>query len=80
MLSHYQQERLKAQVRPLINDHYQSSENPSLEAVIADIKKQSPHKFHTDQTLKDRVFFNQPRRDVPSAGFIHPRPRDYETA
>lgn len=74
MLSPHQQQRLKVAVRPLIDSKHQATENAQLELVIAEIKQQSPEKFHTKATLHDRVFVNEPRQSVgqvPRAGYIH---------
>lgn len=74
MLSLYQQQRLKAQVRPLIDGKYQQTDNPNLERVIAEIKQQSPEKFHTKATLHDRVFVHEPRQSigqVPRKGHLY---------
>lgn len=72
MLNHFQRERIKAQVRPLIDDQYQASHNEALDLVVAEIKAQYPEHFHTDETLSQRVFYNQPKRDLPCAGYMVP--------
>jgi len=40
-----------------------------IDAVIDSAKRQAPYKFHTEETLKKRVFFNQPRGQF-SGSFI----------
>lgn len=72
MLTHFQCERIKAQVRPLIDDQHQASHNEALDLVVAEIKAQYPEHFHTDASLSERVFYNQPRRDLPCAGYMVP--------
>lgn len=32
-----------------------------LDAAIENVRRQAPYKFHTEASLKTRVFFNQPR-------------------
>lgn len=73
MLNEFQRARIKAQVRPMIDDQYQSTTNESLELAIEDIKRQAPECFHTEATLSTRVFYHQPRGDyVPCAGYMVP--------
>jgi len=71
MLSLYYQQRLRSQARPRVDGYCQQTDNPGLDRVIAEIKKQCPEKFHTPESLKLRVFMNEPRRPIPHAGFIH---------
>lgn len=73
MLNHFQRERIKAQVRPLIDDQYQATHNEALEIVVAQIMAQSPECFHTEATLSTRVFFNQPKDHVPCSYYMVPR-------
>jgi hypothetical protein len=50
-------------------------ENPKLEAVIKLIKAECPEKFHSDQTVGGRTFYDEPsapRAPVYHAGFVRP--------
>jgi len=50
-------------------------ENPKLEAVIKLIKAECPEKFHSDQTVGERTFYDEPsapRAPVYHAGFVRP--------
>ena len=40
-----------------------------IDAVIDSARRQAPSKFHTEESLKKRVFFNQPRSQF-SGSFI----------
>ena len=73
MLTHFQRERLKAQVRPRIDDQYQTTHNDALDIVVNEIRQQSPECFHTEATLSERVFFDQPKPHVACAGYMVPR-------
>lgn len=57
--------------------NFACTDNPHLEAVIARLKAESPNKFHTSETLGQRVFYDQPRRGIPNAGFIVPTRNDH---
>lgn len=65
MLTSEQKLRLKKAVRKPAD---YTQENPELDAVIKEIKKESPHLFHTSDTLKTRVFITPPLRPIPHAG------------
>jgi hypothetical protein len=48
-------------------------ENPKLEAVIQQIRFECPEKFHSNQSLSDRSFYDEPaapRAPVPYLGFV----------
>lgn len=63
--------------RQLLKSHAKARDNrqgPTLDEVIEGIKAQAPEKFHTDATLKERVFYHEPRHNLPSAGCIIPLP------
>lgn len=65
MLSHEQKQRLKRATRKTTD---YAKDNPELDAVIAQLKKESPHLFHTAETLKTRVFVTPPLMPIPHAG------------
>jgi hypothetical protein len=44
-----------------------------INAATEDVRRQVPYKFHTDQSLKTRVFFNEPT-GLYSGAFVHPSP------
>ena len=44
-----------------------------LDATIRRVQEERPDLFHTEKTLKDRVFFNEPR-GAYSGSFINPAP------
>jgi len=53
-------------------------ENPKLEAVIQQIRFECPEKFHSNQSLLDRSFYDEPaapRAPVPYLGFVRPLPQ-----
>ncbi len=72
MLNHFQRERIKAQVRPLIDDQHQATQNDALDAVVAEIKAQYPGCFHTEATLSKRIFYHQPKPHIECAGYMVP--------
>lgn len=43
-----------------------------LDKAIREVQEALPHKFHTDQTVGQRVFFHEPRQSSPRAGFMVP--------
>jgi hypothetical protein len=50
-------------------------DNPKLEEVIKIIKSEAPEKFHSDQTVGQRTFYDEPsapRAPVYHAGFVRP--------
>ena len=47
-----------------------AEDNPELEAVVARIRQESPHLFHTAETLPLRRFIDEPRPGTPHAGYI----------
>ncbi len=72
MLNDYARGRLKACVRRPTDDRQSGTDNPLLTEVTADIKKQNPDDFHTDESLKDRRFFNQPKHGIQGAFYVVP--------
>lgn len=72
MLPPFQRERIKAQVRSMIDDQYQASDNEALAVVVAEIRAQYPEHFHTDASLSERVFYDQPKAHVTCAGYMVP--------
>jgi hypothetical protein len=44
-----------------------------VDAAIDSVRRQAPSKFHTEESLKTRVFFDQPRGQFVG-GFIKPAP------
>lgn len=40
-----------------------------LDRTIKDVYEATPQKFHTDKTVTERRFFNEPRQNIPNAGF-----------
>lgn len=67
MFTSTQVERLKACVR---SQPDYTVENTALENEIAWLQKNSPEKFHTRESLRDRVFFHKPSTNIPMAGYI----------
>ena len=45
-----------------------------VDAAIDSVRRQAPYKFHTEESLKTRVFFDQPRGEY-SGTFIAPAPK-----
>ena len=55
-----------------------SSINPKLEEAIALVKSQCPEKFHSDETMRSRVFYDEPaaqKTPVYNSGFLRPLQR-----
>ena len=53
-------------------------ENPKLEATIKLIKAECPDKFHSDYSLEERIFYDEPaapRAPVRNSGFVRPMPK-----
>lgn len=46
-------------------------DNPDLEDIIATVRRQSPEKFHTEESLRDRKFVSEPGPKTLNRGFIH---------
>ena len=72
MFNDLQKKLIKKTVRTAINGEFSTTHNSELELVIAQIQKTHPEKFHTSETLRKRVFADEPQsRDrVPYAGFL----------
>ena len=50
-------------------------ENPKLEATIKLIKSECPDKFHSDHSIEERTFYDEPaapRAPVRNSGFVRP--------
>lgn len=45
-----------------------------VDRAIKDVYETMPHKFHTEKTISDRRFFNEPRQLLPNAGYVMPTP------
>ena len=77
MLLPHQIAMLKEAVGPR-DEHgnFSSSDNEKLNDRIKRIKYESPSKFHTEETLKERVFYNQPKPGIACAGYIVSRKPD----
>ena len=67
MLTTEQKIRLKAAVRKPAN---YTQENPQLDEVIKQIKKESPHLYHTKESLPSRKWINAPSSPVYRAGLL----------
>jgi hypothetical protein len=55
-----------------------SSINPKLEEAIALVKSQCPEKFHSDETMRSRIFYDEPAAQkipVHHSGFLRPLQR-----
>lgn len=53
-------------------------ENPKLEATIKLIKAECPDKFHSDYSIEERTFYDEPaapRAPVRNSGFIRALPK-----
>lgn len=76
MLEPRHQQMLKDAVDPVrIASQDYVLENPKLEEVIKIIKFEAPEKFHSDQTVGERTFYDEPsapRAPVYHAGFVRP--------
>jgi hypothetical protein len=61
-----QQEELKACVRPKhASGFYQDTENTALAHLILRMKIHHPEMFHDEDSLKSRVFYDEPATSVP---------------
>lgn len=45
-----------------------------LDRTIKDVYEAIPQKFHTEQSVSERRFFNEPRQLLPNAGYVMPFP------
>lgn len=45
-----------------------------LDRTIKDVYDAIPQKFHTERTVSERRFFNEPRQLLPNAGCVMPFP------
>jgi hypothetical protein len=45
-----------------------------LDRTIKDVYDAIPQKFHTEKTVSERRFFNEPRQLLPNAGYVMPFP------
>lgn len=46
----------------------------TIDRAVKDIQRAAPNKFHDEKTVSDRRFLNEPRQNVPNAGFEIPYP------
>jgi hypothetical protein len=46
-----------------------------LDRAIRESQEANPNAFHTDATLAQRIFFDQPLRHEPCRGFVRPMPQ-----
>jgi hypothetical protein len=51
-----------------------SGRSEVVDRAIKDVYETMPHKFHTEKTVSERRFLNEPRRIVPNAGYEVPFP------
>jgi hypothetical protein len=58
--------------RPIHQRAPREATEQTLRLVIESIRAGNPEAFHTEETLKTRVFFNAPVRPLECAGFIRP--------
>ncbi|CAB4127109.1 hypothetical protein UFOVP254_6 [uncultured Caudovirales phage] len=75
MLPDYYRKLLATIVRPKQGSFYTGTANRELDEVIAEIKEAVPHLYHTEESLKERVFFDEPYsppHHTPRKGFVHP--------
>jgi hypothetical protein len=76
MLEPKYQQMLKDAVDPArIEKEDYVLENPKLEATIKLIKSECPEKFHSDQTVGERTFYDEPaasKAPVYNSGFVRP--------
>ena len=52
-------------------------ENPKLEATIKLIKSECPEKFHSEYSIEERTFYDEPaapKAPVRHSGFVRPMP------
>ena len=59
--------RLQQATRTPVVGLYPGTPNPELDAVIKQLKLESPNLFHTTKSLAQRVFWNQPATPAPYA-------------
>jgi hypothetical protein len=45
-----------------------------IDKVASELREVSPQRFHDNKSVELRVFYNEPRQNVPNAGFIMPYP------
>lgn len=65
-----EQQRQKLQDLSKVCKEYSAVPNAALEAYIAQLRDLYPEMFHTDKTLKHRVFFDEPRSATSCARFV----------
>jgi hypothetical protein len=73
LLNELQRQKLRDLSRALTGDKkdYPVQPNEPLEAYLAELRDQYPEAFHTKESLKERVFMDEPRF-IPSAKFLRP--------
>lgn len=58
-------------------------ENPKLEATIKLIKSECPEKFHSEYSIEERTFYDEPaapKAPVRHSGFVRPMPNKVITS
>jgi hypothetical protein len=77
MLPRFARQMIESCVRERDADgNHRATQNQLLEEVLEDVKARWPEHFHTDETLKRRVFFNQPKTSIPCAFYVKPLRKD----
>ena len=74
----YQQMLMDAVDHQRIKDQDYVSINPNLEEAIKLVKEQCPEKFHSEKTIRDRIFYDEPaahKAPVHHSGFLRQLPR-----
>lgn len=71
---------LPVQLQNILMEATKSGRMDFLDEAISQVQALAPDKFHTDKTLAQRKFYNEPRRVIPNAGFIHPVPPNMSRA
>ncbi len=70
MLNQFEREQLK--------DAARSHDKHDLDRTIERLKQMVPHKFHSVETLRNRIFFDEPKRAIPHALSIRKIPPHLE--
>lgn len=73
LLNELQRQKLRDLSRALTGDKkdYPVQPNEPLEAYLAELRDQYPEAFHTKESLKERVFMDEPRF-MPHANYVRP--------
>ena len=70
-LNELQRQKLRDLSRVRKDKDYPATPNMVLETYLEELRDQYPEAFHTKESLKERVFMDEPRF-IPSAKFIRP--------